>query len=436
MGRHTLDGTVVAEASHNVPAPKPGSRRALREAERAAKLAQTTAEFRAEAKIAQNKDTGEIPVVTSDSVVTTPASAFYKPTQPMRRTSMFGTFAEKMNHELVVRHSGDVDFSQVQVSRRAKWMQGVGFAAAALVIVGTGVGFSVDPASSHLINTASAATLTKAETSSLLGDSATETADSATAQTARFSVTLDGKTREYEATAGVTLVEALRANGVVVDQDDEITPALNTALVDGLTVNVVRVETRSLTEDFTVKYATKKVDDDSLEKGEEEVETEGKNGSGTRTYNVTYRDGKETSRELVVETVAEQPVDEVIHVGTKEENSLSSLAEVAASTSPVPAGSARAIAQQMVADRGWAASEFACLDQLWQRESNWRHTAMNPSSGAYGIPQALPGSKMASAGADWQTNPATQIKWGLGYISGRYGTPCGALSHSHSVGWY
>jgi hypothetical protein len=73
---------------------------------------------------------------------------------------------------------------------------------------------------------------------------------------------------------------------------------------------------------------------------------------------------------------------------------------------------------------------------LWNKESGWRVNAYNSGSGAYGIPQALPGSKMASAGADWQTNAATQIKWGLGYIKGRYGTPCGAWGHSQSVGWY
>ena len=72
------------------------------------------------------------------------------------------------------------------------------------------------------------------------------------------------------------------------------------------------------------------------------------------------------------------------------------------------------------------ASQFTCLDALWQHESNWNPGARNPSSGAYGIPQALPGSKMASAGADWQTNPATQIKWGLGYIKTIYGDPCKA----------
>lgn len=99
-------------------------------------------------------------------------------------------------------------------------------------------------------------------------------------------------------------------------------------------------------------------------------------------------------------------------------------------------GSAQAIAFDMVAGRGWGTGEFDCLVALWKKESGWRVNAHNKSSGAYGIPQALPGTKMGSAGADWETNPATQITWGLGYISGRYGTPCGAWGHSQARGWY
>lgn len=103
--------------------------------------------------------------------------------------------------------------------------------------------------------------------------------------------------------------------------------------------------------------------------------------------------------------------------------------------SPNP-GSAQAIAYEMVTARGWGDDQFACLVALWKKESGWRVNAYNASSGAYGIPQALPGRKMASAGADWETNPATQIAWGLGYIKGRYGTPCGAWDHSQRKGWY
>ncbi len=99
-------------------------------------------------------------------------------------------------------------------------------------------------------------------------------------------------------------------------------------------------------------------------------------------------------------------------------------------------GTAQAIAYDMVLARGWGDDQFACLVSLWNRESGWRVDAYNASSGAYGIPQALPGNKMASAGADWETNPATQISWGLGYIEGRYGNPCGAWGHSESNGWY
>jgi hypothetical protein len=97
-------------------------------------------------------------------------------------------------------------------------------------------------------------------------------------------------------------------------------------------------------------------------------------------------------------------------------------------------GSPRAIAQAQLADRGWS-GQFGCLDSLWSKESGWRVYAAN-SSGAYGIPQALPGSKMASAGSDWRTNPATQIRWGLGYIAASYGSPCAAWSHSQSHNWY
>jgi hypothetical protein len=99
-------------------------------------------------------------------------------------------------------------------------------------------------------------------------------------------------------------------------------------------------------------------------------------------------------------------------------------------------GTAQAIAYDMVIARGWGAGEFDCLVSLWNRESGWNVNAHNASSGAHGIPQALPGEKMASVGADWATNPATQITWGLGYIEGRYGTPCGAWAMSEEQGWY
>jgi hypothetical protein len=101
-----------------------------------------------------------------------------------------------------------------------------------------------------------------------------------------------------------------------------------------------------------------------------------------------------------------------------------------------PAG-AQATAHDVAASQyGWGDDQFGCLVSLWQRESGWNFASYNAGSGAGGIPQALPAEKMAIAGADWQTNPATQIAWGLGYIASSYGTPCAAWNHSQSYNWY
>jgi hypothetical protein len=103
---------------------------------------------------------------------------------------------------------------------------------------------------------------------------------------------------------------------------------------------------------------------------------------------------------------------------------------------PADPGSAEAIAQSLMPSYGFSVSgQYGCLYDLWERESGWVYDAEN-ASGAYGIPQALPGDKMASAGPDWETDPTTQIKWGLGYISDVYGNPCSAWDHEVADGWY
>jgi len=101
----------------------------------------------------------------------------------------------------------------------------------------------------------------------------------------------------------------------------------------------------------------------------------------------------------------------------------------------VPSGTPQRIAELMLVPFGWS-GQFSCLSALWGQESGWNVSAENPSSGAYGIPQALPGSKMAAAGANWQTDAATQIGWGLGYIRASYGSPCAAWGHEEAAGWY
>jgi hypothetical protein len=96
----------------------------------------------------------------------------------------------------------------------------------------------------------------------------------------------------------------------------------------------------------------------------------------------------------------------------------------------------RAIGCALLLDAGFKLDQMPCLEKLWTRESNWNTRSENKSSGAYGIPQALPGDRMATYGSDWRTNPVTQIKWGLNYIKNRYKTPCGAWAHSEASGWY
>ena len=103
---------------------------------------------------------------------------------------------------------------------------------------------------------------------------------------------------------------------------------------------------------------------------------------------------------------------------------------------PANPTAAQATAQAMLASFGFSSSQWSCLYSLWERESTWNVYAENASSGAYGIPQSLPGDKMASAGADWQTDASTQIRWGLGYIKSVYGTPCGAWQNEVNYGYY
>jgi transglycosylase-like protein with SLT domain len=117
-------------------------------------------------------------------------------------------------------------------------------------------------------------------------------------------------------------------------------------------------------------------------------------------------------------------------------SSSSSTGTAAEPTAAAPdPGTAQSTAYNMLASFGFSTSQFGCLQDLWQRESGWSYDAENPS-GAYGIPQSLPASKMASAGSDYLTNPATQIKWGLGYIKAVYGTPCAAWNFELANNYY
>lgn len=248
-----------------------------------------------------------------------------------------------------------------------------------------------------------------------------------TALEATFTAVVDGERQEITTAAG-TLGDALAEADVVVGPQDIVSAPLTAQVTDGMTVEVKHVVSERVTEETVTEHGVVEEEDDTLPKGERVVETEGVDGVSSVVYEVARTvTGEEVSREVVAEIVGSRPVDEVVRVGTREETAVPLPSDVSGN---------RAIGARLAAARGWGGEQFECLDALWTRESGWITTADNPTSSAYGIPQALPGSKMASHGADWATNPATQIAWGLDYIGGRYGTPCNALSHSNAVGWY
>ena len=107
-----------------------------------------------------------------------------------------------------------------------------------------------------------------------------------------------------------------------------------------------------------------------------------------------------------------------------------------ANAAPPETGTIKDFAYTLVVSNGWGRDQYSCLVALWTRESNWHWNSFNRGSGAFGIPQALPGAKMAEFGSDWQTNPETQVRWGVNYIKHRYGSPCGAMAHSNKFNWY
>lgn len=134
--------------------------------------------------------------------------------------------------------------------------------------------------------------------------------------------------------------------------------------------------------------------------------------------------------------IEKKAAEEAAAKAAKEAAAKEAEAAAARASANTPDG-AKAAARQIAADEyGWGGDQFSCLSSLWQKESGWNYQAYNASSGATGIPQSLPGSKMASAGADWQSNAITQIHWGLDYIQRAYGSPCAAWGHSQSVNWY
>jgi hypothetical protein len=242
----------------------------------------------------------------------------------------------------------------------------------------------------------------------------------------RVTVVADGKSRTVTTTEA-NVSDLLMNLGVAVGKQDMLSATSGSALRDGERIVVTRIKSGNVAIRRPKPFPTKHVRDPNMLVGQTKLVRHGKDGVEKVTYAVVYVDGKLVGRTVVSEVVVVPPIPEVINVGAKPKPAPPPIV--------VDPGSAQDIAKKLAAQRGWGDDQFSCLFQIWEHESNWRVNAEN-SIGAYGIPQALPGDKMAPYGADWRTNPTTQIKWGLDYIAGRYGTPCDAWSSWQANGWY
>ncbi|HEY8301172.1 MAG TPA: ubiquitin-like domain-containing protein [Jatrophihabitans sp.] len=241
----------------------------------------------------------------------------------------------------------------------------------------------------------------------------------------RVTVVHDGKRTSVLSTA--TDVGALLDQlSLHIGPYDRVSAKASTPLTTGLKLILTRVRHHAMFDTRSIPFAVRQINDSSMLRGHTQVITAGRTGLMHVSYAVIYVNGKQVGTTHVNRDVVRNPRTEVEKVGTK-------------APQPVYTGtptSAQSIARSMMMQKyGWGDGEFSCLVQMWNNESGWRTNALNPS-GAYGIPQSLPGSKMASAGSDWQTNAATQISWGLQYIASRYGTPCGAWGFWQAHNYY
>lgn len=231
-----------------------------------------------------------------------------------------------------------------------------------------------------------------------------------------ISVDLFGKTESFR-TQAKTVEDFLKEKKIVLGKDDGISIDLKTQIANGLNFRIWRNGKQTLTVEEPTDFQTETIQDANKDSGYKEIKEAGEKGTKSVTYEVEMQNGKEISRKKINETEIKAAKKQVVIVGTK---------------TSLPAGSHT----DWMNAAGISASDQGSANAIISQESGWRVNATNRSSGAYGIPQALPGSKMASAGSDWQTNPITQLKWMNSYVVGRYGSWQNAYAHKKSKGWY
>lgn len=230
--------------------------------------------------------------------------------------------------------------------------------------------------------------------------------------------------------------------GINPNSSDTVTPERNTALNDGMTIFVTKQGSEVQSQEEVIGYTSQIQEDKNSNVGYKKVLQTGVNGRKVAFYEIDKATGAKTK---ILETVTLSPIEEIVIKGTKAVFANYNEEGIPAR---VFCGSPKqgnwkninitnaAIGKALAEERGWVGSEFDALLELFACESSWNERAGNPYSGAYGIPQAWPATKMASFGEDYETNPLTQLRWGLNYIAARYGTPSEALAFHYRKNYY
>ena len=227
-------------------------------------------------------------------------------------------------------------------------------------------------------------------------------------------------------TQAKTIGDMLTEKGIKLSESDKVMPDSSSSIVPNMDIRIWREGKQTLTVSEEVAFGVATINDADRAVGYKEIKTAGVNGSREVTYEIEIQNGKEVGRKEIVSIVTAQPVGQIEIIGTK------SIYPVGTSN---PTGN-KAIGKEMMLARGIAASEWGCLESLWDKESHWNEYSRNKSSGAFGIPQGLPILGRVFPAGFMDGNVRVQIDWGLLYIQGRYDSPCGAWSKSKAVGWY
>ncbi len=225
-------------------------------------------------------------------------------------------------------------------------------------------------------------------------------------------------------TLAKTVQEYLDMNNIVPKEGSTLQPSdTSTAITEGMLIGVNNfgIKTESIEEE--IAFEIEKTEDPNMQVGQSRTERAGVVGRRSVIYEITEKDGAEISRQILQTIVLQEPIAEIRYVGKKP-----------ATLSPNINLSGEKVS--IMAGAGIAESDYPYVDFIISHESGWRPGASNSSSGAYGLCQALPGSKMASAGSDYLTNPSTQLRWCSGYANGRYGGWQGAYNAWLAQSWW